>query len=238
MPARSRPRRLGLLGGMSWESSVVYERIINTETRRRLGGVHSADLVVRSYDFDVIATLQRDDRWDDAGEMLAGDARHLERAGAEAIVICTNTMHEVAEAVVDAVDVPLLHIGDATAAAAVAADVDKVALMGTAFTMERPFLRDHLAARGVDTVVPDADDRAAIHRIIYDELVRGVVRDESRERVVAVVDELTGRGAAGIVAGCTEIEMLVGRDDVDVPFFPTAELHALAAVEWSLDERG
>lgn len=219
---------------MSWESSVVYERIINTETRRRLGGVHSADLVVRSYDFDVIATLQRYDRWDDAGEMLAGDARHLQRAGAEAIVICTNTMHEVAGAVEAAVDVPLLHIGDATAAAALAAGVDRVALLGTAFTMERPFLRDRLAERGVDTVVPDADDRAELHRIIYDELVRGVARDDSRERVVAIVEQLTGRGATGVVAGCTEIELLVGRDDVGVPYFPTAELHAIAAVDWSL----
>lgn len=234
MSGRSRPRRLGLLGGMSWESSIVYERIINTETRRRLGGVHSADLVIRSYDFDAIAELQRDDRWDDAGRLLAADARHLEQAGAEAVLICTNTMHEVADAVQAAVDIPLLHIGHTTADAVSAAGIDHVALLGTRFTMEREFLRYRLAEHGITALVPDEADRDALHRIIYDELVQGVVRDESRERVVAIIGELVGRGAAGVVAGCTEIELLVGRDDVDVPFFPTAELHALAAVDWSL----
>lgn len=221
---------------MSWESSINYERIINTETRRRLGGVHSADLVVRSYDFDVIAALQRDDRWDDAGRLLATDARHLEQAGAEAVLICTNTMHEVADTVQSAIDIPLLHIGHATADAVIAAEVDHVALLGTRFTMEREFLRYRLADRGITALVPNEDDRAALHAIIYDELVRGIVRDESRDRVVAIIDDLVGRGAAGVVAGCTEIELLVGPDDLDVPYFPTAELHALAAVDWSLAE--
>ncbi len=227
-------RTLGLLGGMSWESSIHYERLINERVRAALGGVHSADLVIRSYDFATIERLQRDDDWQGAGRLLAHDAVHLVRAGAQAIVLCTNTMHMVAETIASAVDVPLLHIADATAAAAPRAGVQTVGLLGTRFTMEQPFLIDRLTEAGLDVVVPDVHGRELVHRVIYSELVRGVLRQESREAVVAVVDSLVEQGATGIVAGCTEIELLVAPDDVDVPLFPTTRLHAEAAADFAL----
>lgn len=228
------PRTIGLLGGMSWESSILYERIINEETRRRLGGVHSADLVVRSYDFARIEALQAVGAWDEAGELLAADARRLVAAGAECIVLCTNTMHRVASAIEDAVDVPFLHLADATASAVLAAGVRSVALLGTRFTMEQGFQRSRLEAHGLTVVVPEAADRALVHDVIYEELVRGIVDDGSRAAFVEVVDRCRAAGAAGVIAGCTEIELLLGPDDIDVPYFPTTRLHALAAVDWSL----
>ena len=219
---------------MSWESSIHYERLINERVRAALGGVHSADLVIRSYDFAAIERLQRAGDWDGAGRLLARDAVHLVRAGAQGIVLCTNTMHVVADTIASAVDVPLLHIGDATAAAVHQAGVGTVGLLGTRFTMEQPFLVDRLSSAGLDVVVPDEDDRALVHRVIYDELVRGVLRPESRAGVVAVVERLLRRGATGVIAGCTEIELLVQPDDVDVPLFPTTRLHAEAAADFAL----
>ena len=219
---------------MSWESSILYERLINEETRRRLGGVHSADLVIRSYDFARIEALQAADRWDEAGELLAADAVRLQEAGAECLVLCTNTMHRVAPAIEAAIDIPFLHLADATASAVLEAGVDRVALLGTRFTMEQAFYRGRLEARGLDVVVPDADDRDTVHDVIYEELVRGIVRPESKAAYLAVIGRLVDAGAAGVIAGCTEIELLVGPDDVTVPFFPTTRLHATAAVDWSL----
>ncbi|CAN5857847.1 aspartate/glutamate racemase family protein [soil metagenome] len=227
-------RTIGLLGGMSWESSIAYERLINTEVRRRLGGVHSADLLIRSYDFARIEGLQAAGDWDVAGALLAADAALLEHAGADLIVLCTNTMHRVADAIQAAIGVPLLHLADATAAAVRVAGVERVALLGTRFTMEAAFYRDRLGAHGLEVLVPQASDRDVVHRVIYDELVRGVVDDGSRDDYLAIIDRLIDRGAQGVIAGCTEIELLVGADEVPCPYFPTTRLHALAAVDAAL----
>ena len=227
-------RCIGLLGGMSWESSIEYERMINEGVRARLGGTHSADLIIRSYDFAAIEALQEADRWDEAGALLAGDARRLQDAGAELVVLCTNTMHVCAPAIEAAIDVPFLHLADATARAVLAAGVRTVALLGTRYTMERDFYRGRLAGHGLDVLVPDEPDRTTIHDVIYDELVRGVVRDESKAAYLAVIERLADAGAEGVIAGCTEIELLVGAGDVSIPWFPTTRLHAVAAVEAAL----
>jgi aspartate racemase len=229
-------RCIGLLGGMSWESSIEYERIINETVRRRLGGVHSADLIVRSFDFAEIEALQEAGDWDGAGRLLAEAAAHLEAGGAELLVLCTNTMHRVAEAIEATVSVPLLHIADATAAAVRAAGVDTVALLGTAYTMEGEFYRGRLAERhGLRVLVPGADDRAEVHRVIFEELVRGVIDSHSKRRYLDIIDRLVAAGAGGVIAGCTEIELLVRPEDVSVPYFPTTFLHATAAAEAALD---
>ena len=227
-------KMIGLLGGMSWESSIEYERLINEGVRTRLGGTHSADLVIRSYDFARIEELQAAGDWDAAGDLLASDAAMLERAGAQIIVLCTNTMHLLADRIEAAIGVEFLHLGDATARAVRAAGVERVALLGTRYTMEHDFYRGRLESHGLDVVVPDADDRTIVHDVIYDELVRGVVRAESRQRYLDVIDRLVDRGAGGVIAGCTEIELLVGADDLAVPYFPTTALHAAAAVEAAL----
>ena len=228
-------RRIGLIGGMSWESSIEYERMINEEVRRRLGGVHSADLVIRSFDFAAVEALQAADRWDDAGALLADAAQALAGAGAELLVLSTNTMHRVAVAIEAAVAVPLLHIADATAAAVRAAGVHTVGLLGTRYTMEQAFYRDRLIERhGLDVRVPDAPGRAVVHDVIYGELVLGIVRDESRAAYLRVIDELIAEGCTVIIAGCTEIELLVGPEHVSVAYFPTTRLHALAAVDAAL----
>ena len=224
-------RTIGLLGGMSWESSIEYERLINTEVRRRLGGAASADLIIRSYNFAEIEALQEADRWDTAGERLAGDAARLEAAGAEMIVLCTNTMHRVASIIEDAIDVPLLHIADPTAAAIHGEGLSTVGLLGTRYTMEQNFYRDRLAGSGIASVIPDEPDRTTVHDIIFDELVRGIIAPTSRATFVRIVDSLIDRGAEGLVAGCTEIELLIGADDIPVPLFATTRLHAMAAVD-------
>ena len=227
-------RTIGLLGGMSWESSIEYERIINTEVRAALGGVHSASLLVRSYDFAEIERLQAEGDWDGAGAVLAADARHLQDAGAELIVLCTNTMHRCAEAIEAAIDVTFLHLADATAAAVVEAGVERVALLGTRYTMEQDFYRARLERHGLEIIVPDEPDRTLVHEVIYDELVQGVVSTVSQAAYLDVIGRLVERGAQGVIAGCTEIELLVGADDVDVPYFPTTALHAQAAARWAL----
>lgn len=227
-------KTIGLLGGMSWESSIEYERLINEEVRARLGGLHSADLLIRSYDFAQIEQLQADGDWDAAGVLLATDARRLQQAGADLVVMCTNTMHRVATAIEAILGVPLLHIADATAGAVRAAGVTTVALLGTRFTMEQDFYRGRLTDHGLDVLVPDEPDRTHVHDVIYAELVRGVVDDRSRRLYLDVIDRMVARGAEGIIAGCTEIELLVTPDDVAVPYFPTTRLHALAAVDIAL----
>ena len=228
---------IGLLGGMSWESSILYEELINTEVRARLGGVHSADLVIRSYDFARIEALQSAGDWDAAGALLASDARRLETAGAELILLCTNTMHRVADAIVAAVDVPFLHLADATAAAVVDAGLDSVGLLGTRFTMEQDFYRSRLEAHGLEVIVPPAEERTLVHDVIYNELVKGELRQSSREDFLDVIDRLGQAGAAGVIAGCTEIELLVTAEDVLIPYFPTTQLHAIAAVDLALAGR-
>ena len=225
-------RRIGLLGGMSWESSVEYERVINREVRARCGGVASADLVVRSLDFSVIEQLQANDRWEEAGDVLAAAAIDLERAGAEVIVLCTNTMHRVIDRIEAAVSAEVLHIADATAEAARRAGVADLVLLGTRYTMEADFYAGRLRERhGLTVRVPGEADRAELHRIIYEELVVGVIDSTSKQRVVDMVERCVADGATGVIAGCTEIELLIGPDDVPVEFLPTARLHALAAVD-------
>jgi aspartate racemase len=233
-------RCIGLLGGMSWESSIHYERLINEAVRARLGGTHSADLIVRSYDFAEIEALQQAGAWEAAGALLAADARRLEAAGAQCIVLCTNTMHVVAPAIEAAIEVPFLHLADATAAAVVASGTETVVLLGTRYTMEQRFYRERLEAHGLRVLVPDEPDRTLVHDVIYDELVRGVVNPSSRSAYLRVIDRQLALGAQGVIAGCTEIELLVSAQDVDVPFFATTRLHAEAAVEFALadDDRG
>ncbi len=233
-------KTIGLLGGMSWESSVEYERMINQGVREALGGTHSADLIIRSYDFAQIEELQSAGDWESAGALLAGDARRLQDAGAEVIVLCTNTMHVVAPAIEAAITVPFLHLADATARAVLAAEVDTVALLGTRYTMEEDFYRGRLEAHGLTVRVPDGPDRHTIHEIIYEELVRGIINPESKEEYLDVIMRLSDDGARGIIAGCTEIELLIGPDDVidsegePLPFFATTRIHADAAVAIAL----
>ncbi len=228
-------KRIGLLGGMSWESSAEYYRLVNEATRQRLGGLHSADCLLRSVDFADVEQLQRAGSWEEAGALLAGEARALVRAGAELLMLCTNTMHKVADAIAGAVDVPFVHIADTTADAVRAAGIGRVGLLATAYTMEQDFyvgrLRDQ---HGLDVLVPEAADRRIVHDVIYDELCVGVVAPESREEYRRIMRELAGRGAEGILLGCTEIDLLVTQDDSPVPVFDTTHLHAQRAVDLAL----
>ncbi|MDZ7802043.1 MAG: aspartate/glutamate racemase family protein [Trueperaceae bacterium] len=229
-------KTLGLLGGMSWESTALYYRRINEAVRARLGGLHSARIVMVSVDFAPIEALQAAGDWDEAGRVLAGEARRLEAAGAEATLLCTNTMHRVAGAIETATQVPLLHIADATAARIRAAGARRVGLLGTRFTMEQDFYRGRLQDRhDLEVLVPDAHDRALLHDIIFGELCLGQVRDASRREVARMVDDLAARGAEGVIEGCTEITMLELGQLSDVPRFDTTALHAEAAVAWALD---
>lgn len=227
-------KRIGLLGGMSWQSSAEYYRLLNELVRERSGGLHSADCILLSVDFADIEVLQAEGRWDEAGTALAEAARQLQAAGAELVVLCTNTMHKVADAIEAVLDVPFLHLADATAAAAKDAGLRKVGLLGTAFTMEQDFYRDRLASRGLEVVVPEADDRALVHRVIYDELCLGVVSEQSRREYVAVIGRLVEAGCEGVILGCTEIELLIRPEDSPVPVLATTRLHAEAAVALAL----
>lgn len=221
---------IGVLGGMSWESSLDWYRMANEQVRDRLGGYHSAPILLDSLDFAEIEALQSAGNWDAAGCVLAAHAKGLEAAGAGLVVLCTNTMHLVADRITDAISIPFVHIGDTTADAINAAGVSTVGLLGTAFTMEQAFYRDRLREHGVTSLIPDDEDRAAVHRIIYDELVRGIVTEESREAYREVIGRLVDAGAEGIVLGCTEIELLIGQPDSPVPVFPTTALHVAAAL--------
>lgn len=226
---------IGLIGGMSWESSAEYYRIINQEVRRRLGGVHSARSLMWSMDFGTIEQLQHAGDWPALTAEMAAAARRLEAGGADFIVICTNTMHRMADAVSAAVAIPLLHIADPTARRIVSAGLRRVGLIGTAFTMEQDFYRGRLAAQfGLDVIVPDQADRRTVHGIIYHELVAGIVRDESREAYRAVIRRLVERGAEAVIMGCTEIMLLISQADSAVPVFDTTEIHALSAVDLAL----
>ncbi len=229
---------LGLLGGMSWTSTMEYYRLANEETQARLGGLHSAPLLLWSADFAEIEVLQVAGRWDEAGRVLADAARALEQAGAEVLVLCTNTMHKVAETIEAAVEIPLVHIVDSAAAAVSAVGIRRVGLLGTRFTMEEPFWARRMDGYGIEVAVPGPDDRETVHRIIYDELCRGVMTDASRARYVEIVEKLAGEGAEGVVLGCTEIELLVGSHDTSVPLFPSTALHVRSAVDAALGPSG
>lgn len=227
-------KTIGLIGGMSWESTASYYRLINQGVKTRLGGLHSASLLLHSVDFAGIEQLQRAGDWDAAGVQLAQAARGLQAAGAGALLICANTMHIVAPAIMSAVQIPLLHVVDATAAAARRAGVRRVGLLGTRFTMEQPFYVERLQQQGLEVLLPDADDRALVHRVIYEELCQGHLVASSRDDYRRVMAALVAQGADGIILGCTEIALLVDAGDATVPLFDTTELHAQAAVDWAL----
>lgn len=219
---------IGMLGGMSWESSAEYYRLANVLVRERLGGLHSAKVVLHSVDFAEIERMQAEGRWDDAGKALAQAATGVQAAGADFLLICTNTMHKVFDQVQAAIDVPVIHLGDTTALAIRNAGLTTVGLLGTGFTMDQPFYRERLESHGLKVLLPSTQDRATVHRIIYDELCVGVVRDESRRAYQDVIARFDG--AEGIILGCTEIELLISQADVPLPVFPTTRLHVEAAV--------
>ena len=228
-------KRIGLLGGMSWESSAEYYRFLNREIRDRCGGLHSADCLLRSVDFAEIEPLQRSGRWEEAGTRLAAEARGLVDSGAEVVVLCTNTMHKVADSISEAVDVPFVHIADATADAVRARSLRQVGLLATAYTMEQDFYIGRLREKhGLGVLVPSEPDRRVVHDVIYDELCVGSIRNSSREQYRRIMREMVDRGAEGILFGCTEIDLLVGPEDAPVPVFDTTRLHVQRAVDVAL----
>jgi len=228
-------KTIGLIGGMSWESTVPYYRIVNEAVRERLGGLHSARAILYSVDFEDLEPLMRTGRWDEIGRALAGAAKSLEGAGADLLVLCTNSMHRVAEAIEAAVRIPLLHIADPTGEEIRRRGIARVGLLGTRFTMEQGFLRDRLRERhALEVIVPGEADREIVHRVIFEELCRGRVLEASRGEYRRVIAALAAAGARGVILGCTEIAMLVGARDSPVPVFDTTELHARAAVELAL----
>lgn len=222
---------IGLLGGMSWESSAEYYRVMNEEVKRRLGGLHSARILMLSVDFATIRNHMLADQWDEAGAILAESARTLEKSGADMIVIGTNTMHLVAPQVEAAVSVPVLHIADATADAARELGITKVGLLGTGFTMEKDFYKGRLAEHGFEVIVPETEDRAMVDRVIFDELCKGIFSDASRIEYLRVIADLAKRGAQAVILGCTEIGLLVRPDDTLVPLLDTCRIHAVKAVD-------
>jgi aspartate racemase len=227
---------IGLIGGMSWESTATYYRLINEAVRGQCGGLHSARCVLYSVDFAEVAELQRQGRWPEATQLLVGAAQSLERAGADLALICTNTMHKLADAVQAGISIPLLHIADATARPIQQAGLRRVGLLGTRFTMEEEFYRDRLADRfGLEVLIPGPADRETVHRIIYEELCLGRIREESKTQLAAVMGRLVNQGAEGIILGCTELGLLVDAADSRVPLFDTTQAHALAAVAAALE---
>jgi aspartate racemase len=228
-------RTIGLIGGMSWESTAVYYRRLNEQVRDRLGGLHSADILMRSVNFDAIVSLQKQGRWDDASRVLVDIARGLERGGAGCVLICTNTMHKLADEVQEALSIPLLHIADVTAAAIEAENLKRPLLLATRYTMEQEFYITRLRDKfGLDPIIPDADDRTVIHDIIFDELCQGIVREESRARYLGAIARGKANGADSVILGCTEIGLLVGPEHIDLPVFDSTLLHADAAIEFSI----
>ena len=228
-------KTIGLIGGMSWESSLAYYRIINETTRDRLGALHSAQVLLYSFDFAEIEPLQAAGRWDEAAERLISAAQALERGGADLFLLCTNTMHRVADEIQRRVAIPLLHIVDSTADQVVKAEIGSVGLLGTRYTMEESFYRDRLSqGHGLEVLVPGPEDRRLVHEVIYGELCLGKVLETSRDHYRRILRELVGSGAQGIILGCTEIGLLVGEGDASVPVFDTARIHAQAAAEAAL----
>ncbi|WP_166267976.1 aspartate/glutamate racemase family protein [Marinobacter caseinilyticus] len=232
-------KTIGLLGGMSWESTASYYRIINEAVKANRGGFHSAPIAMVSVDFADIEALQRQGDWQRMAELLAGHARSVQQAGADLLLICTNTMHQVADQVQAAIEIPVVHIVDATAAALKQAGVTRVGLLGTRFTMEQPFFKDRLQQRyGIEVTVPAADDQKTVHEVIYSELCQGILRQESRQRIVSIIEGQRVQGAEAVILGCTEIALLVQPSDIDVPLYDTTRIHAHAAVAQALDVGG
>ena len=229
-------KTIGLIGGMSWESSIEYYRIINEATKEKLGGLHSAKSIMVSVDFAEIEILQHQGKWTEAAQMLVEAAKNLEKGGADFIVLCTNTMHKVADEIQASVKIPLLHIADATAQRVKDAGIQKIGLLGTRFTMEEEFYKGRLSQKyGLDVSVPDAQEREIVHRVIYDELVIGKIGQHSKEQYIDIIEQMVKHGAEGIILGCTEIGLLVHDQDSPVPLFDTTRIHAEAAVEYALE---
>jgi len=227
-------KTIGLLGGMSWESTALYYQQINKMVHRKLGKLHSAKVIINSVDFEEIAVLQAKGLWQEAGAYLAEQAQNLEKAGADCILVCTNTMHKVAAQIEDSITIPCLHIADATAKEIMNQNVVKVALLGTAFTMEQDFYKARLKDHGIDVIIPNEADRKIVHRIIYEELCLGVINPDSQQKYIAIVERLIAEGAQGIILGCTEICMLIGEVKFSVPLFDTTAIHAKEAVSFAL----
>ncbi|TMR98938.1 aspartate/glutamate racemase family protein [Nonomuraea basaltis] len=227
-------RTIGLIGGLSWESTVIYYQVINQRVRERLGGSHSANSLIWSVDYTTVEDLIFAGRWGEVSTLLADAGRKLENLGAEVLLICSNTFNRVAEEVTRTASVPVLHIADAVGAEVRARGMAKVGLLGTRFTMEEPFYRDRLAAHGFEVVVPEREQRELIHRVIFDELVRGVLSESSKDVYARIIDDLTREGVEGVILGCTEIELLISEKDTGIPVFPSARLHAEAAAEFAL----
>ncbi|CAH0197722.1 amino acid racemase [Pseudomonas mediterranea] len=229
-------RTIGLIGGMSWESSAEYYRLINQQVRDRFGPLRSAQLLMHSVDFGPVEQAQHAGRWDDAAAILVDAAQRLQAGGAECVVLCTNTMHKVAAQIQSAISIPFLHIADPTGQAALDGGTVTVGLLGTAFTMEQDFLKERLSAQGLTVLVPDAEERQAVHRIIYDELCVGVINPASRQVYQQVIESLTRRGAEAIILGCTEIGLLIKPEHSALPLLDTTYLHARAAVAFALED--
>jgi aspartate racemase len=228
-------KTIGLIGGMSWESSAIYYKIINQEVKKSLGGVHSCQSLMYSVDFGEIATLQHNEDWDKLGEMMSEAAQKLENGGADFIILCTNTMHKLADKITVKVKIPLIHIADATADAIKSSKIKKVGLLGTKFTMEQDFLKGRLKDNhAIETIIPNDDQRDVVHKIIYEELVKGIITDKSREAYLEIINDLINNGAEGIILGCTEISLLITSDNTKHILFDTTDIHAKKAVELSL----
>jgi aspartate racemase len=229
-------KKIGLIGGMSWESTLLYYELINKKVKAVLGGLHSANCVIESVDFSEIAGLQAKDDWKALDELMINRARSLEDAGAELLMICANTMHLCVEAIEQATNIPIVHIAEVTANQIKEAQLDKVALLGTKFTMERDFFKNILIEQGIDVIVPDQKDRDLVHEIIYKELVRGEITLASKKIYLEIIDTLRAKGAQGIILGCTEIPLLIGPEDTDIPLFNTTKIHAEKTVELALSK--
>ena len=228
-------KTIGLIGGMSWESSAEYYKIINETVKEKLGGLHSAKLLLYSVDFEEIEKLQHAGEWKKATEFMVDAAQRVERGGADFVIICTNTMHKMADDVQSCIGIPLLHIADAVAAKITAQGLQRVGLLGTRFTMEEEFYKQRLKEKvGVDVVVPEEDERAVVHKIIYSELCLGEIKESSRKKMKKIIENLISEGAEGIILGCTEIPLLIKQKDSSVPIFDTTLIHAQAAVELAL----
>jgi aspartate racemase len=228
-------KTIGLIGGMSWESSIEYYRIINEAVKERLGGLHSAKCIMHSVDFAEVEPLQHEGRWDEAAEHMVRAAKSVEAAGADFLVLCTNTMHKTADKMEEQISIPFLHIADATARKVIADGLKTVGLLGTRFTMEDDFYKGRLIDRhSLEVIVPHEDERQIVHQVIYDELCLGRIEAASKQKYVGIMNNLVSQGAEAIILGCTEIGMLVGPDDCDVPVFDTTRIHAEAAVDLAL----
>ena len=229
-------KTIGLIGGMSWESTALYYRLINQDVKRRCGGLHSAPLILHSVDFAEIAELQHNNDWPSLIRELCNIAINLQQAGAQALVICTNTMHKVADDITQVVHIPVIHIGDAILDACKQNDFKKVALLGTAFTMEQPFLKEHLRNGELDVLIPNQPERQIVHRVIYEELCQGRVVEHSKRQYQAIIEQLKQQGAEAVILGCTEIGLLISQDDSVLPVLDTTVLHAKAAVDFIVEE--